>query len=336
MTRRNGTRLLGDLLLWVAAVLGALGIMLVLAGVTMGVRPLLFRSGSMAPTIGTGDLALARPVPASALRVGDIVSVLAADGQRVTHRVVAIEGTGAPRSLRLRGDANRASDQAPYVVSRADRVFLTVHGAGRVVALAAGPVGMFVLGLYAAGLLVLALRGPRTPRREPPVRGKRSARRPVAAAVAVAAVAAVVPAGSADAAAWMDNVTVSGTALTATRVLPPDSSSCGVVGNAATISWPEKNGGYDYEVVLRRKSDGQVVSTKQVTGSAVSQSYTAPGDFNLALLAVGTFDYTVDVRSYLAAAPTWRSVSTLPVASTIRVTIVSVLGLPVLGSVSCV
>lgn len=267
MIRRNGPRMLGDLLLSFAALLGGLGIMLLVAGATMGVRPLLFRSGSMAPTIGTGDIALARSVPASALRVGDIVSVLDTDGQRVTHRIAAIDGTGDTRSLRLRGDANQTSDPAPYPVSRADRVFFTVHGAGRVVALASTPVGMFVPGLYAAGLLVLVFRGSGPLRDERSPRGKRSARRPVAATVAVAAVAAVLPAGSADASPWTDTVSVGGQLLTASTV-PATTLSCGALGVlSVTFDWTAVAGATSYTL---HYGNGQTVDTTVTTKTIVS------------------------------------------------------------------
>ncbi|MGN6252459.1 MAG: S24/S26 family peptidase [Marmoricola sp.] len=356
MNRTRAGRALADVALTVAALVGALGLLLVLAGAIAGVRPLLFRSGSMAPAIGTGDLALAHSVPASALRVGDVVSVLDGDGHRVTHRVARVEGTGAVRSLVLRGDANTVVDRTPYVVSHADRVVFVVHGAGRVVAAVAGPVGTFVLGLYVAGMLALVLRGPRPPRarsapgaraartaRGAPGRrraaggGRRSRRRPVTAAVVLTSTAAlapvVVPSGAAEAAAWTDQVPITAAAFSTTTVLPPDSTSCTATGATATVAWPEKDPRYDYEAVLRRQSDGQAISTTQVTGSALSVSYTAPADFQILLVALGTYSYRVEIRSYPAGDRAWTSASTLISAQTIKV---SVFVLNVLGDVTCV
>ena len=45
--------------------------------------------GSMSPTIETGALAWAQQVPAADLEVGDVVMVHTAEGDRVTHRIVA-------------------------------------------------------------------------------------------------------------------------------------------------------------------------------------------------------------------------------------------------------
>lgn len=73
---------LGQALLTVGAIAGAVSLIaMVLAG-SMGIQPLVFRSGSMSPTINTGDLSLSRSIAADQLVVGDIVSVIGSDGVR--------------------------------------------------------------------------------------------------------------------------------------------------------------------------------------------------------------------------------------------------------------
>ena len=72
MTPRRSRR---ELALNVGAVAGTVCILATLASVFFGITPLVLRSGSMAPQISTGALALARTVPAADLRFGDIVSV---------------------------------------------------------------------------------------------------------------------------------------------------------------------------------------------------------------------------------------------------------------------
>jgi signal peptidase len=76
-------------------------------------------SGSMAPTIRTGDLINDDPVPASQtahLTVGQIISftVAAGKGRRVfTHRIVAVNtGAGGRVTYTTKGDANDAPDMA--------------------------------------------------------------------------------------------------------------------------------------------------------------------------------------------------------------------------------
>lgn len=157
----------------VGAVLGLLCIVAAAVSMFLGITPLIFRSGSMAPTIHTGALGLARSVPADQLQVGDIVSVDDPTGVRITHRIVgvdpaadggAVDGsatsvtsvTNGSASIRLRGDANNAEDPAPYVVSEADRVFFHVDYLGYAVAWLTNPVAIFLGGMLAGGLMVVA------------------------------------------------------------------------------------------------------------------------------------------------------------------------------------
>jgi hypothetical protein len=95
-------------------------------------------------------------VPAEEIAVGDVVSVLDAGGNRVTHRVVetGVAADGATL-LQLKGDANDVADAQAYVVESADRVVLGIPLAGYAVNLAASPYGLAVAGLLAAGALHL-------------------------------------------------------------------------------------------------------------------------------------------------------------------------------------
>jgi len=290
-------------------------------------------------------MALARNVPAHELEVGDIVSVRTAAGVRVTHRVAQVVPAGDGAVLRLRGDANRTVDPETYTVGSVYRVFWHVPRVGYAVALAESPVGLAGLGLLIAGL-VLAARPSTRPAGRPVARhaarhaagrsARRSSRRRAAragAAVAVSAAAVAGPGGSASAAPWSDPVAVSADVV-AHSVQEPDSTTCSASTPSATITWPEKDSRYDYEVQLK-SWDGSVVSTKQVTGGAVSQTYSGASDFGLVVLSVGVYDYTVEIRSYLAASTSWRGPGVLLTTQKIRVSVVLVV-VPVLGTVSCV
>lgn len=145
--------------LTVGAVAGVLCLVVTLAGFAFGVRPLVFLSGSMSPTIDTGALAIARSVPAADLRVGDIVSVPTPAGQRVSHRIVDVQHLDQVATLRLKGDANHAVDPAPYQVRSADVVLFAVPEVGYVLSWLTSPVGLFLLGLYAALLMSVLVRG---------------------------------------------------------------------------------------------------------------------------------------------------------------------------------
>jgi signal peptidase len=147
-----------DHLLTLAAVLGIAMIAVTVAANTMGLRPLVVRSGSMEPTIATGSMVLVQTVPASAIRVGDVVAVERPDHTRVTHRVVSVEHHGATASLVLKGDANQDPDPAIVVVTSAGKFVATAPFLGRVGAFLSSAKGGFVLGWLVAMAMLSVLR----------------------------------------------------------------------------------------------------------------------------------------------------------------------------------
>lgn len=156
-TAPRRTQRLRETALNLAALAGLVCILATAVGLFLGVKPLVFRSGSMEPTISTGALALATSVPAGELAVGDVVSVVGADGVRITHRVVDLTpAADGAQSVTMRGDANGADDPSPYLLSDADRVFFHVDTVGYVVAWLSSPVAIFLGGMLAGGLFVLA------------------------------------------------------------------------------------------------------------------------------------------------------------------------------------
>lgn len=309
-----------ELVLTVGALLGSVGLLLVLVGLVLDVRPLVFRSGSMAPAIDTGALALVRTVPASHLRVGDVVSVVDAGGTRVTHRVVSLASQGEQRQLTLRGDANRSADREVHTVSEADRVVVSVPRLGYVLGWMSGRLGMLLLGLYGAFLASVLLRGrdagpPSPPRRPPPTRGRRRAAPACAGrhasrtlAMAVAGAAAVVP-SPASAAPWTDGVVVSGSALSTTSVPAPGSFRCSALGVASvTFAWDAVPGATSYtlrygpgggssmtvagtsQTILTLISGGQawVVANRNFGSTTWSSTNSATRTYSVFLLAVST------------------------------------------------
>ncbi|WP_254922985.1 signal peptidase I [Rhodococcus sp. OK302] len=146
-----------EIALNVAAVAGLICIIATLASLLFGIKPLVFRSGSMEPEISTGALALAKTVPATELAVGDVISVDNDQGVRITHRVVELEPAGANTVLAtLKGDANNVADQMPYTITEADRVFFSVGGLGYVVAWLSSPLAIFLGGGLVGAVLVIA------------------------------------------------------------------------------------------------------------------------------------------------------------------------------------
>ena len=127
-------------------------------------------SGSMEPAISTGSYVIARPVAASTVEVGDIVSVRSQDGRSIIHRVVSVDdGPEDTMLLRLQGDANNAIDDEVYVASSVLSPVTTIPGLGYAMAyvvdakklVTANPV--LPLGVaVGAGLLIWAVRSGRS------------------------------------------------------------------------------------------------------------------------------------------------------------------------------
>lgn len=242
-----------EVVLTVGAIVGLLCVLVALASVVLGLRPLVFRSGSMAPTIGTGALGLSQGVAADELRVGDVVTVPTGSGDLVTHRIVQVTHSPGTATLQLQGDANSNPDPRLYPVTEAGRVVVTVPRLGYVVGWLTSPVGMLLLGLYAAFLASVVLRGRHGDDPPPPRVGRRRAT-PVGAGrhagrvltMAVVGGAALVPA-PAVAAPWTDSVGVSGTTLSAGSVAAPGNFRCSALGVlSVTFAWDAVPGATNY------------------------------------------------------------------------------------------
>lgn len=151
-------RVIGDFLLWVAAVAGAVCILLVVLAFTAQITLIMFRTGSMSPTIPAGSVAVVQRVPASEIEVGDVVTVDREGELPVTHRVTTIEaGASADeRVITMRGDANTADDPFPYTVSSVRSVLFSVPGIASVVAGMGNPVVLGALTVAATTLVVWA------------------------------------------------------------------------------------------------------------------------------------------------------------------------------------
>lgn len=151
--------------LWAGAVAGLLSLITAVAVTFFGFSFLIFRSGSMGPEISTGSLALARTTQAAELRPGDVVSVVAANGDRITHRVVGstvrtAEDGIATASLVLQGDANGTPDDEVYQVVDAERAIASLPYAGYIVTVLLSPAGLVAASCLAAMALLLGFERP--------------------------------------------------------------------------------------------------------------------------------------------------------------------------------
>lgn len=110
---------------WTAGLLSGLAVLSLVgyAGLYVaGYRPAAVYSGSMVPKLGVGSLAFERTVPASTVRVGDIVTFNDpyVPGKLVTHRIIRVAKTDHGLAYRTKGDANPARD--PWTIALPDKV----------------------------------------------------------------------------------------------------------------------------------------------------------------------------------------------------------------------
>lgn len=164
--RRSAVSRAGDVVLNVLALGGVVCIVLVVLSFTMNISLIMFKTGSMAPTIPTGSLAVVREVPADSVVPGDVVTVDRVGELPVTHRVVETSpGRDGDTFLELKGDANEYEDPAGYSVREVRKVLWSVPGLAKVVVWFSNPL---VLGLLTIGItvLVVAMFWPRSPKRQ--------------------------------------------------------------------------------------------------------------------------------------------------------------------------
>ncbi|VXB77842.1 S26 family peptidase [Arthrobacter sp. 9AX] len=140
MSRRSAAGHLREILLNTAAAGGAVCIIAVICALLFDVSLILFKTGSMAPGIPAGSLAVVRGIPAGEINVGDVVTVDRRGKLPITHRVQTLEpAEGAARVITMKGDANQQPDPAPYVVEHVRLVLWSAPGLAYPVAAAAHP-----------------------------------------------------------------------------------------------------------------------------------------------------------------------------------------------------
>lgn len=159
---RSPAAWLGEALLNVLAALGAVCIALVILGFAFNVSIMMFKTGSMTPTITAGSIAFVHEIPAEEMEVGDIIT--ADRGEKVlpvTHRVTSILGADSGQvTFEMKGDANEAKDPEPYTAETARKVMFSIPSVAPAIQSFRDP---FVLGgiTIAASLLVVWAFWPR-------------------------------------------------------------------------------------------------------------------------------------------------------------------------------
>lgn len=154
---RPGQRL-REWVLNIAAVAGSICILLTVAAVLFNISLIMFKTGSMSPTIPAGSLAVVREVPAADVKVGDVVTVARGEKLPVTHRVTSITpGIAGQMVITMKGDANAVEDPEPYTVQNVRQVLWSVPGLANWVVVVSHPLVMGGITLAVAGFVTWVL-----------------------------------------------------------------------------------------------------------------------------------------------------------------------------------
>jgi signal peptidase I len=146
---------LGRTLLLYIVVGSAAGLLLAIAlPLAFGARPLVVLSGSMEPTLATGDVVVVKRISPREAHTGDVVTYRNPQGSLVTHRVRSVRASGHRYELVTKGDANNASERWTMEADgELSRALYRVPLAGRLLERTSSPQGK--LALIIAPLLLL-------------------------------------------------------------------------------------------------------------------------------------------------------------------------------------
>lgn len=268
---------LTETLLWAAAALGLVAIVLVFCAYFFNMSIILFRTGSMEPTIPAGSAALVQEIEASEVEVGDVLTVERPGDMPVTHRVTSVEpaDSAAARVITMQGDANESPDPAPYTITEGRVLLASVPGLANPINQLGNP---YVMGgiTLAASILVGWAFWPRSGGGSPPARPREdsdtsSSTSPkprhagaVFGVVAVAGAAIIVPPPEPAAAVTAEpesaevvEETVASTFITLTSVYAPSTRQ-----NLA----PDKSSQWDVGIEVEGPSEGEVRTGLSSTG----------------------------------------------------------------------
>ncbi|MBS3902634.1 MAG: signal peptidase I [Dethiobacter sp.] len=159
VVRLAGQFLLGFIMLLMAVLVFSL-LQSRIAGVpaVAGYKIYIVLSGSMSPAFEAGSVVLVRPIEATALQVGDIITYHDPDPEKaetiVTHRVIAVQPTD-PVSFITRGDANDANDPLPLPAANLiGRVDFNVPHLGFIFSFVRTRMGIILLVIVPAVLII--------------------------------------------------------------------------------------------------------------------------------------------------------------------------------------
>lgn len=124
----------------------------------LGYEVLVVQSGSMEPNYHVGSLVYAKPVDASELETGDVITFELGGGVRGTHRIIEVLDDNGSLSFRTKGDNNDDADFNPVLPEAiVGEVKFTIPYLGFLITYIQQPPGTYVTISVVAALLLLTI-----------------------------------------------------------------------------------------------------------------------------------------------------------------------------------
>ncbi len=150
-------KVLFELATWVViAVIAIMGLYILTSNFPMsfGFRSYLVQSGSMEPTIMTGDIVVIQSQ--SEYRKNDVITFHDKENRVVTHRIANMETKDGTQMITTKGDANRSDDFDTIAPDQIiGKVTLTIPKLGFLVAYGKSLPGLIIMVLIPAALFIV-------------------------------------------------------------------------------------------------------------------------------------------------------------------------------------
>ena len=120
-----------------------------------GYKPFIVLSGSMEPSIMTGDMVFVKETDPDSLKVGDVIAYKSGSAV-VTHRIVEVKSENGETRYVTQGDANNAADQGMVKPADVEGIYQRrVAGAGNLAMFMQTTTGMILFVVCPLVLFVL-------------------------------------------------------------------------------------------------------------------------------------------------------------------------------------
>lgn len=121
----------------------------------LGYKPFIVLSGSMEPSVMTGDMVFVKETDPDSLKVGDVIAYKSGSAV-VTHRIVEVKSENGETRYVTQGDANNAADQGMVKPADVEGIYQRrVAGAGNLAMFMQTTTGMILFVVCPLVLFVL-------------------------------------------------------------------------------------------------------------------------------------------------------------------------------------